>query len=296
MARPIKQGLDYFPLDVHLDDKFKFIEIKYKLEGFAVVIKLLQKIYSSGYWCKWTEDEALLFSDDLRTNVDLVNAVVNECLSREVFDKNLYEKHKILTSRGIQKRYKEIASRRKHVEVIKEYLVIDGINGINDNINKVNDNIMSSVCKQDEDNSTQSKVKESKEKETNKYIHDLYEHYNSKNIIKHQKLTDSMKRSAKAMLRDYTFETLKKAIDNYAEVLASENHYFSHKFPFADFMRDKDIRKFVDEAEPLINFAARKPKNHPVIQAIQPDSRDKEIEFQRWVQAGNDPAEFNWQL
>ena len=52
MARPNKQGVDYFPLDIHLDDKFKFIEIKYKLEGFAIVIKLLQRMYEHGYWCK----------------------------------------------------------------------------------------------------------------------------------------------------------------------------------------------------------------------------------------------------
>lgn len=26
MARPGKQGLDYFPLDVHIDDKLKFIK------------------------------------------------------------------------------------------------------------------------------------------------------------------------------------------------------------------------------------------------------------------------------
>ncbi|MFY9378775.1 MAG: Lin1244/Lin1753 domain-containing protein, partial [Acutalibacteraceae bacterium] len=48
MARPAKDGVDYFPLDVHLDDKFKFIEIKFKLEGFAILIKLFQKIYSFG--------------------------------------------------------------------------------------------------------------------------------------------------------------------------------------------------------------------------------------------------------
>lgn len=135
MARPHKQGVDYFPLDVHTDDKFKFIEIKYKLEGFAIVIKLLQKIYSYGYWYKWTDDEALLFSDELRVDYNLVANVVNECLKREVFDPNLYEKHKILTSKGIQKRYKEIVRRRKDVKVTPEYLLIDNIIGVNDVIN-----------------------------------------------------------------------------------------------------------------------------------------------------------------
>ncbi len=163
MARPNKQGVDYFPLDVHLDDKFKFIEIKYKLEGFAILTKLMQKIYSYGYWYRWTEDEALLFADELRTDYEKVKGVVDEALERGVFDKDMYEKYNILTSSGIQKRYKEIVRRRKDVEVIEEYLLIDGTFGVNDDINP-------SPSKHDDSKSTQSKVKESKVKETKEQI------------------------------------------------------------------------------------------------------------------------------
>lgn len=159
MARPNKQGVDYFPLDVHLDDKFKFIEIKYKLEGFAILVKLFQKIYSCGYWYKWTDDEALLFSDEVRADYQLVVNVVNECLEREVFDKGLHTTYNILTSKGIQKRYKEIVRRRKDVEVIEEYLLIENSFGVNDVINP-------SESKRDDDKSTQSKVKESKVNKT----------------------------------------------------------------------------------------------------------------------------------
>lgn len=158
MARPNKQGVDYFPLDVHLDDKFKFIEIKYKLEGFAILTKLMQKIYSYGYWYRWTDDEALLFSDELRTDYEKVKGVVDESLERGVFNKDMYERYNILTSSGIQKRYKEIVRRRKDVEVIEEYLLIDGTFGVNDDINP-------SPSKQYDSKSTQSKVKESKQKE-----------------------------------------------------------------------------------------------------------------------------------
>jgi DnaD/phage-associated family protein len=159
MARPNKQGVDYFPLDVHLDDKFKFIEIKYKLEGFATIIKLMQKIYSYGYWYKWTEDEALLFADEIKSDFSLVNGVVDEALERGVFDKGLFESYGILTSKGIQKRYKEIVRRRKDVEVTTEYLLIDDNFGVNDDINQ-------SEGKRNDGKSTQSKVKESKVNET----------------------------------------------------------------------------------------------------------------------------------
>src|SRR5699024_3541254 len=178
MARPVKQGVDYFPLDVHMDDKFKFIEIKHGLEGFAIVIKLMQRIYSLGYWCKWTEDELLLFSDEIKSNPDKVQSVVNECLERDVFNKELHDNYNILTSTGIQKRYKEIVRRRKDVEVTEDYLLIDGISRVNDGNNPPNrqhdDGTMQTSSSHDDVKSTQRKGKESKGKEvtTRKYIYD----------------------------------------------------------------------------------------------------------------------------
>lgn len=185
MARPVKQGVDYFPLDVYLDDKFKFIEIKYNLEGFAIVVKLMQRIYSQGYWCKWTEDELLLFSDEIKTDHELVQGVVDECLKRGVFDKRLHDNHNILTSKGIQKRYQEITRRRKDVEVTEEYQLIEGLNGVIDDINpsstKHNDNIVTEGGQQHDVKSTQSKVnrKETKQKEQIPYA-EIIEYLNEK--------------------------------------------------------------------------------------------------------------------
>lgn len=168
MARPVKQGLEYFPLDVHLDDKIRFIEVKYKLEGFALIIKLLQKIYSYGYWYQWGEDQALLFADENRTTLDLVNGVIEEALDRGIFNGHLYEKYQILTSRGIQKRYKEGCRRRKEIEIINEYLLIDSIISVNDVNNSVNDVEVTALSIHDDGKSTQSKVKDSKKKSNNK--------------------------------------------------------------------------------------------------------------------------------
>lgn len=123
MAKLSRNGAEYFPLDVYLDDKFKFIEIKYRLEGFAIVIKLYQRIYGFGYWCNWNDEVALLFADELRAGPDLISGVVEECLKRGIFDSGLYEQYGILTSLGIQKRYGEIIKRRKETELIGEYIL-----------------------------------------------------------------------------------------------------------------------------------------------------------------------------
>lgn len=162
MARPTKQGVDYFPLDVHLDSKFKFVEIKYGLKGFAIIIKLLQKIYSNGYWSPFNEDEKLLFCHEINVDINLVNDVINEALTRDIFDINLYKQYEILTSKGIQKRYKEMVKRRKDVEVVEEYLLINGDFGVNANIIKVNDSNNNTSSIVNDSKSTQSKVNKTK--------------------------------------------------------------------------------------------------------------------------------------
>lgn len=173
MARPTKQGVDYFPLDVHLDNKFKFVEIKFGLEGFASVIKIMQDIYSQGYWMYWGEDEKLLFSDEHKIDYETLEKITDECTKRDIFSKRLYEKYNILTSKGLQNRYKEIVKRRKEVKLVKEFLLINDdfgvnvhINEVNADINEDNDDSEETPCEHYDDKSTQSKVKESKVNKT----------------------------------------------------------------------------------------------------------------------------------
>lgn len=217
MARPAKDGVDYFPLDVHLDDKFKFIEIKFKLEGFAILIKLFQKIYSCGYWYKWTEDEMLIFADENRVDLSTVKDVVDEAIIREIFDKELYEKCNILTSKGIQKRYKEIVKRRKNVNVIEEYLLIDNNFGVNDNImhtsSEQEDDTEETSSEHNDSKSTQSKVKESKVKNINN-IYSLFDSY-SDNTDLRQALRDYsiMRNKIKAPLTERAVTLLLNKLD-----------------------------------------------------------------------------------
>lgn len=150
MARPQKTGIDYFPLDVDMDqdDKILLIEAEHGVEGFGILIKLLMKIYKEGYFYEWTEKEQLLFSKRVNVDINRVNVVINSCLKWGFFDKRLFNEHSILTSNGIQKRYLEATSRRKKVEIIAEYCLFDpksysnvvfvDINGVNVDINQVN--------------------------------------------------------------------------------------------------------------------------------------------------------------
>jgi hypothetical protein len=150
MARPIRKGLDYFPLDVNIfeDDKLQFVSMRFEQKGELLTIKLLCKIYNNGYYINWNDDVAALFAKSAGGSVTLgfVNEVVYELLKRDFFDKDLYTQFAILTSRGIQKRYLRICSDAKRVgyEIKPEY-VCGGIT---------------------QELSTQSKEKEKKEEES----------------------------------------------------------------------------------------------------------------------------------
>lgn len=160
MARQTKSGIDYFPLDVSMDDSMKLVEAQFGLKGFAIVVKLWQKIYGGeGYYCEWTEEIALLFKKEVALDGNVVSDIVDASIRRGIFDKDKFDKYGILTSKGIQKRYFEAVNRRKEIKVKKQYLLIDvDINKENVNINLQNVDINPKNA----DINSQSKVKKSK--------------------------------------------------------------------------------------------------------------------------------------
>lgn len=172
MARPIKSGLDYFTLDTDIDNdpKIEFLEAKHGLQGFAIFIRLLARIYRAGYYLQWGEREALVLSKRINVNINSINEVVNDCLNEGLFDPIQYTNHRILTSTGIQKRFLAGTIRRKEVSLYKEYLLLTAseVNSIHPDavivsINRVNVDI--NPAQLELIHAKVHKGKESKEKE-----------------------------------------------------------------------------------------------------------------------------------
>ncbi len=122
----MKNGISYFPLDCEMDSKFELIEAEFGLTGFAIIVKLLQRIYGGeGYYCEFTNEVALLFAKRNSTGGSAVSEIVTASVKRGIFDKNMFEKYSILTSKGIQERYFKAVDRRKQVFVKSQYLLVD---------------------------------------------------------------------------------------------------------------------------------------------------------------------------
>ena len=152
MARPTAKGVEYFPLNVNFinDLKVRKLLLACGAESIAVLIYLLSTIYKDeGYYVEIHKDEIDLIALDVNVIPEFVLEVINKACEVRFFDVNLYNNFNILTSKGIQERYLKITERRKNSVVITQF------NSINVDNNPVN------VYK-----STQSKVKERKEKKS----------------------------------------------------------------------------------------------------------------------------------
>lgn len=165
MARPNKEGLDYFPIDTNMDqdDKIALIEAKHGIVGFGVIIKLYKKIYSTyGYYYFWDEQRQLLFSKQAGVEINKVIEIVNDAIHWDLFDKTLFQKYKILTSKRIQKTYIEATKRRKEIPMLQKYI----LNGVNGYINKINAHII--FINDDKSTQTETEIETESKQKVNK--------------------------------------------------------------------------------------------------------------------------------
>jgi len=186
MARPQKEGLDYFSHDVDLSEdlKIELIEAEHEIIGYGVYLKILEKIYKNGYYLEWSIKQQKLFSKRVNVDINTCSQIVDSCLEEGLFDKRIFSEYEVLTSSGIQKRYATGTSRRNDTKIIKEYLLVEpkNIKILNKKIVIVDINKATvsnntdckaedvdknpTLDKVNDDTGTQSKVKESKVKES----------------------------------------------------------------------------------------------------------------------------------
>lgn len=221
MARPIKEGLTYFPLDTEDSMKTELLVAEFGMKGYGIFINVLKLIYrEKGYYSQWTEEVELLFGRKIGISPgdNSVSEVIKTCLRRNIFNQELYDKHSILTSEGIQERYLEAVKRRKEITMIKEYILLSvNDNKVNVNNTEVNVNIYSiNVATNKQSKGKKRKVNESKEE---KSIYGTF-----KNVlltpleyekVKHLKVLDVLDN-----LSNYIESTGKKYKSHYATILA----------------------------------------------------------------------------
>lgn len=159
------KGLEYFPLNCHMNDSVRLFEADTGLEGFAVLIKIWQSIYSGeGYFKYFDKDVCLLFSSEIGEKPDFVADIIKRALERDIFSRELFENYRILTSEGVQRRFFKCGERRKEIPVLKEYLLVPPDDFSNISVYNLSENVnISKQSKVKKSKVKKSKVKESKE-------------------------------------------------------------------------------------------------------------------------------------
>lgn len=114
MARPVKKGLDYFPTDVDIfsDTKLKIVRAHFGSDGAVLYFYLLCAIYKNGFYIVCDDDFKYVISADLGMTGEKIGQMLSFFLKRSLFDDTLFKTDKILTSKGIQRRYQEAIKQR----------------------------------------------------------------------------------------------------------------------------------------------------------------------------------------
>ena len=130
MARPIKDGVDYFPLDTgfFLDDKVRLLRAQFGAKGMYALFYILCELYAkNGYFMKWDKNKCYLVSDGAGCGCDpgFLTELINGCIRCSFFDERVFNGFGVLTSVGIQRRFLRMLKNRDEIEIVKEYWLLD---------------------------------------------------------------------------------------------------------------------------------------------------------------------------
>ena len=108
MARPVKTGLDYFPLHIDFFDDIRIgaLAVQYGAKGQLAAIILLVHLYKTGYYLLWDDAARVgVLKDMPGVTFEELDSIVKELVKWDFFDKALFERQHVLTSREVQKHF-----------------------------------------------------------------------------------------------------------------------------------------------------------------------------------------------
>lgn len=143
--------------------------------GFAIYFYLCQKAYASdGYFYRWSYTNSATTARRMGGGIgsETIRQVVGLCLQIGLFDKRLFDREGILTSRGIQRRYMAAIQKRSFKEVDGKLWLLnekesEGLIVVPENSHSLPENAHSLPERATKESRVKkSKVKERKEEET----------------------------------------------------------------------------------------------------------------------------------
>ena len=133
MGRPIKQGLDYFPLDTDFftNKKIKSLRRAHGSTGVLTYLNLLCRVYRNGYYYKFDDLEELsmdiaeeIACTQIRATATGVTETINYLVGRGILNQGLFERG-IISGVALQEQYAESAYKAKRNIKMDAFLLTD---------------------------------------------------------------------------------------------------------------------------------------------------------------------------
>ena len=130
-------NIDYYPIEISIFQDAKVQKlIQYQgAKAATVYVYLLCEIYRNGYYISWNKTTVQLVMQALNLDVAFVKEVVICCVKVGLFNSEYLYKEKVLTSKGIQKRYLKISKLCNNAIAIEDYCCIEKKQSVKQNNN-----------------------------------------------------------------------------------------------------------------------------------------------------------------
>ncbi len=169
MARPKKHNADYFSHDNNMrnDMKIKLLRRKYKSDGYALYVMILELLSANEYFeIEWNDESIELLSPEFDMDTELIIEIVNYCIEKNLLQ---YTKGILYCNKLTERLEEDVLKRRTGYNInnskrMKLMLQNHDNNGVNVDNNGVNDYI-STQRKGKEIKGNKSKLNKSKVEE-----------------------------------------------------------------------------------------------------------------------------------
>ena len=243
MPRPQKQTVDYFPHFANASEKktLYILENKFGVVAYAFWFKLLEILAASpGHYFNFNnpaEWEFLTAKTKVSDSIGL--QILDELALLDAIDPDLY-RGKYIWSQNLVDGLAEVY-RRRQLDLPQK----PSLNNHKPLHNEVIDDINTTTSLVSTDENTQREEVEEVEEVQKHTI--IFNHWNSKNIRVHRKLTDDAKRAINARSKDFTIDEILTSIDNYATILFGQEYgLMTYCWTLKEFLSGERVEKFLD--------------------------------------------------
>ena len=220
MARPMQEGVGYFPKDTafYQDDKVKLLRAEFGAKGMYLLDYILCELYGKdGYFMKWDRNKCYLVSDGAGCGCSpsFVDELIAGCVRCDIFDKSVFEAYGVITSAGIQRRYVRMFNGRDYIRIVKEYFLLD-VNDKKDIPGGVLDKcVFFSISVKENPDKSKENPDKSKENAPNK----IKEKESKKDSLSESNKPEASEVFIKMPLKDGTlYDVPKKSLSRYREL------------------------------------------------------------------------------